>query len=103
MMTHAEERILTEITRMLVEIIGEDYVLALKVGMDTSFDADLELESIEFVRLAAKLTERYGERVDFVGFLADRRIDQIISLTVGDVVRHVAGRMVGSAIGSAHG
>jgi acyl carrier protein len=102
-MTHDEEWILAEITRMLVEIIGEDYVLALNIGMDTSFDADLELESIEFVRLAAKLTERYGERVDFVAFLANRKIDQIINLTVGDVVRHVAGCMATSAAGGAHG
>jgi acyl carrier protein len=98
-----EERILAEVTRMLVEIIGEDYVLDLDMGMDTYFDADLELESIEFVRLAAKLTEHYGKRVDFVAFLADRKIDEIIQLTVGDVVRHVADRMATSAAGDAHG
>lgn len=98
-----EERILAEVTRMLVEIIGEDYVLDLNIGMDTSFDADLELESIEFVRLAAKLTEHYGERVNFVAFLADREIDEIIKLTVGAVVRHVADCMATSAVGGAHG
>lgn len=102
-MTPDDERILAEVTRMLVEIIGEDYLLDLNIGMDTYFDADLELESIEFVRLAAKLTEQYGERVDFVAFLADRKIDEIITLTVGDVVRHVAGCMATSAAGGAHG
>ncbi|MDQ3824304.1 MAG: phosphopantetheine-binding protein [Actinomycetota bacterium] len=101
-MTPDEDRILAEVTRMLVEIIGEDYVLNLNIGMDTYFDADLELESIEFVRLAAKLTERFGERVNFVAFLADRKIDEIINLTVGDVVRHVADRMATSAVGGAH-
>ena len=98
-----EERILAEVTRMLVEIIGEEYVLTLHIGMNTAFDADLELESIEFVRLAAKLTERYGERVDFVGFLADRQIGEIITLTVGDVVRHIAGRMATAAASGGHG
>jgi acyl carrier protein len=102
-MTPDEERILAEITRMLVEIIGADYALGLNIGMDTYFDADLELESIEFVRLAARLTEHYGERVAFVSFLADRKIDEIINLTVGDVVRHVADRMVTSAAGGARG
>ena len=87
-----EERILAEVTRMLVEIIGEDYLLDLDIGMDTSFNTDLELESIEFVRLAAKLTEAYGERVNFV-------IDEIIALTVGDVVSHVAERTATSAAG----
>lgn len=98
-----EARILAEVTRMLVEIIGEDYVLDLNIGMDTYFDADLELESIEFIRLAGKLTEHYGKRVDFVAFLADRKIDEIIQLTVGDVVRHVADRMATSAAGGVHG
>ncbi|MGH3830834.1 MAG: phosphopantetheine-binding protein [Pseudonocardiaceae bacterium] len=102
-MTPDEERILVEVTRMLVEIIGEDYVLDMSIGMGTSFDADLELESIEFVRLAAKLTEHYGERVNFVAFLADRGIDEIINLTVGAVVRHVAHRMATSAAGGTHG
>ena len=98
-----EERILAEVTRMLVEIIGEEYVLNLHIGMDTAFDADLELESIEFVRLAAKLTEHYGERVGFVAFLADKQIGEIINLTVGDVVGHVAGCMSTSAASGAHG
>jgi acyl carrier protein len=98
-----EEQILAEVTRMLVEIIGEDYVLDLNIGMDTSFDSDLELESIEFVRLAAKLTEHYGERVNFVAFLAARQIDEIIQLTVGAVVRHVADCMATSAVGGTHG
>ncbi|HET9254931.1 MAG TPA: acyl carrier protein [Pseudonocardiaceae bacterium] len=102
-MTHDEERILAEITQMLVEIIGEDYLLNLDIGMGTSFDADLELESIEFVRLAAKLTETYGERINFVEFLADKRIDEIIRLTVGDVVSHVANRMTTSVVGGARG
>ncbi len=98
-----EEQILAEVNLMLVEIIGKDYVLGLDIGMDTYFDADLELESIEFVRLAAKLTEQYGERIDFVTFLADKKIDEIIQLTVGDVVRHVAGCMATLAVGGAHG
>jgi acyl carrier protein len=98
-MTHDEERILSEITGMLEEIIGEEYLLNLNIGMDTAFNADLELESIEFVRLAAKLTETYGERINFVAFLADKRIDEIIALTVGDVVSHVAEQMAVSAAG----
>lgn len=100
-MTPDEERVLAEIARILVEIIGEDYTLSLDIGMDTSFNADLELESIEFVRLAAKLTEHYGERVNFVAFLADKEIGEIIALTVGTVVSHVADCMATSAAGAA--
>jgi len=81
--------ILDTIGRLVVDVIGEEYVLDLDIGMDTSFNADLELESIEFVALAASLREEYGERVDFVAFLADKEVGEIIALTVGDVVRYI--------------
>lgn len=84
------EEILTDIRTMLTEIIGVEYALSLDIGMDTSFEADLELESIEFVKLAAMLAERYGDRVDFVAFLAAKEVDEIIEMTVGEVVVYVA-------------
>lgn len=84
------DEVLAEVRGMLTEIIGAEYALSLDIGMDTSFDADLELESIEFVRLATMLKERYGDRVDFVGFLATMERDEIIGLTIGDVVTYIA-------------
>lgn len=98
-MTPDEKRILADVTQLLMEIIGEDYLLALNIGMNTSFSTDLELESIEFVRLAAKLAETYGDQVDFIALLADKEIDEIIALTVGDVVRHVTDRVAAPAVG----
>jgi acyl carrier protein len=84
------DQILAEVRAILTEIIGAEYALNLHIGMDTLFDADLELESLEFVRLTTKLTEHYGDRVDFVVFLADKELEDIIGLTVGDVVTYVA-------------
>ncbi len=57
--------------------------------MKTSFEDDLELESIEFVKLGAKLTEHYGGNVDFAAFLADKDLEQIIEMRVGEVVRYI--------------
>jgi len=85
-----EAEILTTISGLLVEIIGEEYVLGLDIGPDTSFNADLELESIEFVALASALKDHYGDQVDFVAFLAGKEVDEIIALTVGELVRHIA-------------
>ena len=65
---------------------------------------DLELESIEFVALAEELTERYGEQVDFVGWLADLELDALVTMTVGQLVEFVAGCLDapdGSSDGSA--
>lgn len=84
------DQILAEVRAMLVEIIGSEYALDLDIGMATSFEAELELESIEFVKLAAKLGEHYSNRVDFVAFLADKTLNEIIDLTVGEVVMHIA-------------
>lgn len=85
------DQILAEVRTMLTEIIGAEYALDLDIGMETSFDADLELESIEFVKLSTMLIERYGDRVDFVAFLAAKELDEIIEMTVGEVVTYVAG------------
>lgn len=84
------EEILTEVRVMLIAIIGDEYALGLDIGMDTSFDADLELESIEFVKLATMLAQRYGDRVDFVAFLATKELDEIMNMTVGEVVTFIA-------------
>ena len=83
------DQILNEVRAMLTEIIGAEYALSLDIGMGTSFDTDLELESIEFVKLATMLTERYGDRVDFVAFLAAKELDEIIEMKVGEVVTYV--------------
>lgn len=84
------EQILAEIRAMLIEIIGSEYALGLDVGMDTSFDADLQLESIEFVKLATMLADQYGSRVDFLAFLAAKELDEIIEMTVGELVTYIA-------------
>lgn len=90
-MTH--DQILAEIRAMLTEIIGAEYALGLDIGMHSSFDADLELESIEFVKLSAMLNDHYGDRVDFVAFLAGKTLNEIIDMTVGEVVTYLADRL----------
>ncbi len=87
--TRTAETVLADLQTMLLEVIGEDFLLEDELTMDTSFDADLQLESIEFVALAEQLLERYGEQVDFVDWLAGMDLDQIIALTVGQLVDFV--------------
>ncbi len=84
------DQILAEVRAILIEIIGAEYALSLDIDMETSFDADLELESIELVKLSAMLTERYGDRVDFVAFLATKELNEIIEMTVGHLVTYIA-------------
>ena len=84
------DEILVTVQEALVEIAGDEILIAGPLTMTTSFNADLELESIEFVALAEKLQLRYGSAVDFVGWISKQELDQIIALTVGELVEFIA-------------
>ena len=102
-MAELHDEILTTVRRLVVAVIGEQYVLDIEIDRDTSFGGDLELESIEFVALAARLTEHYGDRVDFVSFLAGKEVLEIIELTVGQLVDHIADCLAAGAVGPSRG
>jgi acyl carrier protein len=83
------DTIVDAIIAILVEVIGDEFLLDVEVTMETTFSHDLELESIEFVAMAEKLQERYAG-VDFTAFLAGLEIDEILALSVGQLAGHVA-------------
>ncbi|WP_037679301.1 acyl carrier protein [Streptomyces griseus] len=88
--TADEESVLTDITGMLATLLEDEYGLDdVEIGMATTFNRDLELESIDLVALAGLLEERYGGRVNFAEFLAGMDFDEIIELTVGRLVEYV--------------
>ena len=85
-----EADVLETVAAMITDVIGEEYLLGQSIGMQTSFTDDLQLESIEFVTLAEKLQERYGEHVDFIGWISEKEMDEIIAMRVGDLVGYIA-------------
>ncbi|MEJ8566332.1 acyl carrier protein [Elongatibacter sediminis] len=86
----SEQEILEVIRQMLVDVAGDELLLDEPIGMETSFNEDLELESIEFVQLAEQVQMRYGGSVDFAGWISGKDLDEIIGLKVGDLVRFIA-------------
>lgn len=82
-------QILQNLTEILREVVGEAWADEIEIGLDTSFSDDLELESIELVALAEKVQARYGADVDFVGWLSNLELSEIIGLKVRDVVAFV--------------
>ncbi|HEY1939942.1 MAG TPA: acyl carrier protein [Candidatus Angelobacter sp.] len=88
-----EERVFIYMKRHLGAVIGDPELRHTEVAMDSTFGRDLELESIEFVALADRLRLEFGDHVNFVTFLAEKNVDDMVSLTVGDVVRYVATRL----------
>jgi acyl carrier protein len=91
-----ETEVLEVVSGMLVDVIGPEYLIGLTIDLDTSFDGDLELESLEFVALAERLLGHYGEAVDFVAWLATMELDEIIALTVGDLVTFIVSAISGA-------
>lgn len=71
--------------------IAEDWIQDYDIERETSFNEDLELESIEFVKIADALQAHYGTRIDIVSWLSGKNIQQLISLSVGELADYVAG------------
>ncbi|MGW2327586.1 acyl carrier protein [Streptomyces sp. NPDC001700] len=74
---------------MLRTMLDEEGLDDIEVAMDTRFTDDLELESIDLVTLAGTLQDRYGQEVNFAEFVADLELDEIIGLTVGQLVEYI--------------
>ncbi len=81
--------VLAEISGMLRTMLDEYGLDDIEVTMETRFTEDLELESIDLVTLAGSLEARYGRQVNFAEFVADLELDEIIDLTVGQLVEYV--------------
>ncbi|HUP19568.1 MAG TPA: acyl carrier protein, partial [Gemmatimonadota bacterium] len=72
------------------------WIQEVPITRETAFNGDLELESLEFVALAERLQETYGERVDFVGWLSGQSLDQIVEMKVGELVDFIDQSLDGS-------
>jgi acyl carrier protein len=89
-MTAASEPAIVErIAAVIREAVAEDWIREFEIGADTSFNDDLELESIEFVTIASALQKDFGARVDLIGWLSKRRFDELIELRVADIAKFV--------------
>jgi acyl carrier protein len=87
------DQVLEQVRDVLADVIGEDYVSELDIEMETAFRADLDIESIEFVAMGEALREVYGDRIDFVEWLTTMELDDIIALTVGELVDHIVEKL----------
>jgi acyl carrier protein len=87
-MTRADG-VLAGVVQTLVEVVGDDFLLDTEVGPDTTLNGDLALESVEFAALAERLRQRYGAGADPSSLVAALDLNQIIGMTVGDLVDHI--------------
>jgi acyl carrier protein len=89
--------VIDEITGILAEVLGEDFLLDTEVSAETSFSDDLALESIEFVELSERLQERYGQQVNLPAFIAHMDIDEIMAITVGQLAGYIQAQLAATA------
>lgn len=85
----SDQQIFSLLKQFITEIIGEDFVVMLEITPDTSFSKNLEMDSIELVAFSEKVKRTFGDRIDFTGWLSGMDIDQMISLTIGDIIQYI--------------
>ncbi|MFK0251671.1 acyl carrier protein [Amycolatopsis azurea] len=95
--TTSAATVLADIAVMLRELLEEYGLDDAEIGRDTKFHDDLELESVDLVTLSGRLRDHYGDKVNFAEFIAERELDEIIALTVGELVDHVVESLTGKA------
>ena len=74
------------VTDTIIDVVGLEFYEECEVGLDSTFAEDIELESMEMMEIAERLMVTYEGRVDFVAWFADMELEQIIDLTLGQVV-----------------
>lgn len=84
-----QARILADVAEMLHEILDHVGVDG-EITMATTFQDDLEMESIDVVAFAGRLQARYGDTVNFAQFVAGLDVDSVRRLRVGQLVEHIA-------------
>ena len=84
------EDVLATVVDTIRKTIGEDWIDDFDIGPQTRFTDDLEIESIEFVKMADALQAHFGESVDIIGWLSSKSLHELIQLNVGDIADYVA-------------
>ncbi len=77
------------VTTIIKEVAGDHIELQGALNRNMSINTDLELESIDLVVIAEKIQAAYGEQVDFTAWLSGMELDEIIKLTIGDLVDYI--------------
>jgi len=89
----ASESVLALVIEKIRSTINEDWVHVIEIDSATRFNDDLEIESIEFIKIANAIQQHYGARLDVAGWLSGKGIHELIALSVGDLSNYVSAAM----------
>lgn len=83
------EEIFNLLKQFITEVIGEEFAEEMDISIESSFNKDLEMDSIEIVAFSEKIKAHFGDKIDFTGWLSDMDIDQLIALKLGMIVKFI--------------
>ncbi|TAJ54670.1 MAG: acyl carrier protein [Nevskiaceae bacterium] len=89
-MSSHQEQVLALVIDKIRATVNEDWIADFDIGLETRFNDDLELESIEFVKIADALQAHYGNQLAIIAWLSGKSIHELIGLSVGDLVDYIA-------------
>jgi acyl carrier protein len=87
----ADQQLLAGVISMIAQVTGQDEAWASAVTTSSALERDLWLDSVELAALAVQIRSAYGTRADLAAFLSDLEVDELIGVTVGDLVGYIAG------------
>lgn len=90
-MSGLNDEVLEVVIKAIRDTVDEDWVHDFDIRRDSRFDTDLEIESIEFIRIIEAMQAHYGAQLDVIGWLSGKSIQELIALNVGQLVDYVVG------------
>lgn len=87
------EEVFAQLKQFIAEIIGEDVVEQIDIKENSIFTKDLEMDSIEIVSFAEKVKGKYGQQVDFIPWLSGMDLQQLLNLSINQVVEYIVNEL----------
>jgi acyl carrier protein len=85
------EEVFWRLKEIIAELIGNDAAEIIGIRKDSEFVGDLGMDSIQIVSFAEEVRNLYGNRVNFISWLSKMPFQEMLDLTVGDVVDFIEG------------
>ena len=82
----ANHEIFIVLKQFIGEVIGQEFADELDITPKSSFTKDLEMDSIEIVAFSEKVKKHFGQQINFTGWLSGMDIDELIGLTINDII-----------------
>lgn len=83
----------------VIKVVGEEFYEESEITLDSTFAEDIEIESTELLEIAENLIETYPE-VDFVAWLSDMDLEDIIEISLRDFINFIVSSVEGHELAS---